>query len=60
MQNTKLDVVWCHPEGGQMLAKGEEGDGGDEEGKEDGREAKSISLYISPPPDRPPLRRLYW
>ena len=44
-----------------MLTKGErEGDGEEKEGKEDGREKKSNSLYISPPPDRPPLRRLYW
>ena len=37
------------------------GEGRKEEGegsKEKGRDGKSISLYILPPPDRPPLRQV--
>ena len=46
------------------MGKGSKGRAGRKEKeagrKEQGNKEKPISLYTPPPPDRPPLRWLYW
>ena len=57
-----LFAVWIGREERRRAGKGRRrGKGRTEEGegsKEKGREGKSISLYILPPPDRPHLQQI--